>query len=86
MLAALVSLRDFEINTKSLENLPERAFFPVIENVPEGVYPPFSIKPPPHLEHYAVSDGKKYRCWKQHCMEWIVCGHAECPWRPKDMQ
>jgi hypothetical protein len=84
MLAALVSLRVFEINTEVLENLPEGAFFPVIENVPDGAYLPFSIKIPPHLEHYAVFDGKEYRCWKQHCMEWIVCDQAECPCRPDD--
>ena len=84
MLAALVSLRVFEINTELLEEVPEGAFFPVIENVPEGAYSPFLIKIPPHIEHYAVFDGKEYRCWKQDFSEWIVCNKAECPWRPEN--
>jgi hypothetical protein len=84
VLAALVSLRVFEINTELLEEVPEGAFFPVIENIREGEYPPFSIKIPPHIEHYAVSDGKEYRCWKQDLREWIVCNQVECPWRPEN--
>jgi hypothetical protein len=66
-----------------LENVPE-TFFPVIENVPEGAHLPSSIKTPPHLEHYAVFDGKEFHCWKRHCREWTVCDQAECPRCPED--
>jgi hypothetical protein len=81
MLAALVSLRVFEINTKFIKSLPEGAFFPVLENLPGG---PSLIKTPSHLEHYAVFDGEEYYCWKRHRRELIVCDQAECPWRPEN--
>jgi hypothetical protein len=84
MLAALVSLRVFEINTEFLENIPEWAFFPVIENDPTGAYLPFYIETPPHLEHYVVFDNEEYLCWKRHRMKWVVCDDAECPWRRFD--